>query len=179
MSQCTTSRLGRNCSVLPPTSESIYAGKQGRKMAPANFFVPREMSPYMIWNQYKPISLPLCSFLLLCCLFAGCCLFLRAGTWLTCPLGLTSAKSADLNIQVPNSWNLAPLVLKTRYCGDLFSSFGLLCAFPSLGLQLPPYCGQHLVFAFPYLSKVASSLHSVVEFVLPIFGSLPSLYTWM
>ena len=67
---------------------------------------------------------------------------------------------------------MVPLVFKVRHYGDSFSLCGLPGAFPSLCLQLPPSYRQlpTTVSDLPNLSYEASSLHLVVEFVLPVFG---------
>ena len=138
----------------------------------------------MLQAPFK-VLLPYCISMgfLLCCLFIG---RYSISSWL--PFSPTAKPTDFLKFQVlsptgcKNSQNSALLVFKGKRCGDSFSLGGfpgvgglflsLLCA---LGC-LPPMAGWgssfnfDLVSTLPTLFDVASSLHLVVESILPVFG---------
>ena len=104
---------------------------------------------------------------------------LRPETWqllalLDCPV-LSQLNSKDSGSQL---MELSPSGFQGQILWKLVFPmwvhlFSPLCTCNSL----PPVGSTCL--AFPYLSSLASSLHLFIEFVLPVFGSLSSLFIWM
>lgn len=137
----------------------------------------------------SPCLLPqwLSRLFLLCCISRVFCLFKGDNPAITLLPSFPTAESPEFKAPgssltgYTNSWNLACLVFKVRCYENLFSPCGLLDAFPSLKPQHLPSCTQLLttVFTLPKLFSMASCLHLVVEFVLPVFGLLTGLVTQM
>ena len=78
----------------------------------------------------------------------------------------------------PFGFQLNVVVIRLPWVG--FHMWGTI-SFPSPCLQLTLSCRQLLttISELPNLSNVAYSLHLVVEFVLPVFGLMFALFTWM
>lgn len=158
-------------------------------MAPDSSFVHEvpPIHPEIIINRsFCHLPPALFKLPLLCCLSMGYCLFKDRDVAIIGPPVLPSDELQDPSLAgYTNLQSSDPLVVKGRQYSDSSS----LCWFPGardlfspfLCLLLPPSCRQLLttVSALLKLLVVASSLHLVVVFVLPVVGFLSRLFTWM
>ena len=186
------SKLGRK--FLPPVM--CLHGSTGDRNGACQFlcFQRSSLAISVPLVNNHPSLMPQAPFtqLLLCCIFGGCllcCLLEGRDSNSSCPPSSLRANPADFFL-IPGfeyHWlyeltKLGPLVFKAKRYEDSASPCGLMdvgVCFSPLSvpqcLSLPQTVPQvpllaNCIPALPTLFHVASSVHVVVEFILPVFG---------